>query len=308
MHWCFLINYVCLLWLCRTGFGINFGLELCGWPWKYSAWFYQTLTANEWCQIHCQSLWASRDYIQGDIGLARNPIVRIMWGQTRGFCERKFAWVPGEISQMCWKTKSSARQYRRRLHLISPTRACQTLISRAPYKWSLWRCLFTPKHRKKHSTGDAGGMTSRSCRCGAPGSQANPPLQQQTFHLRLARDRRVILCQDNEGGATQRQKAICLASGEDVIGNDSPPCCRVGCWWGLRHPERTAPNLLAWALHRLALPRPLRFTDRWGRRAPARQTTPGRAAPPRVPAQALDGGAVPGAKMERPLAPHAKKL
>ena len=46
MHWCFLINYVCLLWLRRTGFGINFGLELCAWPWKYSAWFSQTLTAN----------------------------------------------------------------------------------------------------------------------------------------------------------------------------------------------------------------------------------------------------------------------
>ena len=77
---------------------------------------------------------------------------------------------------------------------------------------------------EKHSTGDAGGTTGRSFRCGASGSQANPPLPQKTFHLRLARDRRVILCQDNEGGATQRQKAICLASGEDVIGNDSPPC------------------------------------------------------------------------------------
>ena len=65
MHWCCLRDYVCMLWLCLTWFGVYFGWGLCAWQLTYSTLFSQMLAAHK----SCRSPLTSGDHIRGCIAL-----------------------------------------------------------------------------------------------------------------------------------------------------------------------------------------------------------------------------------------------
>ena len=216
MHWRCLNSCACMLWLRQTGFGllcaehIRFCCSLKPWlPINHhlACWSHQTsldhirgdivwkTTAQ--LTIHKASQWSHHSKIPGwDYQqTASGGFLRVQLGPYRGnhvgantwFCERKFAWVPGEILLMCWKTKSSARRRNCRWCVISPDSDQQGTMQ-AKILASVTQC--SRQSIEPHLMEGVGGMADQLCRCGASESRVNLPIQQKTVHL--ARDHSAI--------------------------------------------------------------------------------------------------------------------
>ena len=109
-NWCCLYHYVWMFWLSRTGFEFYFGRnswETTAWPKIHKASYCSKIPRWDNHNAVRHSSWLANDFGWIFAGPVRKANVRIMWGQTRGSCERKFHGAPGEILPISWKTQSS---------------------------------------------------------------------------------------------------------------------------------------------------------------------------------------------------------